>query len=182
MRSSRALDSILSSERTRYLRSLAFGVRTIALSFCLVVACLLPALATSPLLAGYAALKETAVNAVPYEAAIADSKPLMVEFYADWCSVCRGMAPTIARLHEEYGDRINFVMLDIDDPRWEDEIERFGVPGVPFYAFLGSVDGRTELLDSALVIGERQVVRTLVGRHPTVVMTSAIESLMEPSI
>ncbi|KAG0600955.1 hypothetical protein M758_11G073800 [Ceratodon purpureus] len=81
-------------------------------------------------------LSQLSANAVPYEEALANGKPTVVEFYADWCEVCREMAKDVYKVEEEYRDRINFVMLNVDNPKWEPELDEFGVEGIPHFAFL----------------------------------------------
>ncbi len=41
-------------------------------------------------------------------------KPVLVDFWAAWCKPCLMVAPIIDELAEEYGDRVDFVKLDID--------------------------------------------------------------------
>ena len=93
-----------------------------------------PAHASS--LSGLVALKAMAQEAVPYEQAIANPKPTFMEFYADWCGTCQAMAPIVQRLHEQYGDRVNFVLLDVDDPQWLPQIEQYQVSGIPHMILL----------------------------------------------
>ncbi|KAK1643804.1 hypothetical protein QYE76_061609 [Lolium multiflorum] len=81
-------------------------------------------------------LKDLAANAVPYEEALANGKPTVVEFYADWCEVCRELAPDIYKVEQQYRDQINFVMLNVDNTKWEQELDEFGVEGIPHFAFL----------------------------------------------
>ncbi|XP_073386463.1 thioredoxin-like protein HCF164, chloroplastic isoform X2 [Physcomitrium patens] len=81
-------------------------------------------------------LSQLSANAVPYEEALANGRPTVVEFYADWCEVCREMAKDVYQVEEEYRDRINFVMLNVDNPKWEPELDEFGVEGIPHFAFL----------------------------------------------
>lgn len=43
--------------------------------------------------------------------------PVVVEFYADWCSLCHINQPVMDELLERYGDRAKFVKVDTDaDP------------------------------------------------------------------
>ena len=41
-------------------------------------------------------------------------KPVLVDFWADWCQPCHMLAPTIDQLAETYGDRITVAKVDID--------------------------------------------------------------------
>lgn len=98
---------------------------------------------------GQASLKDLAANAVSYEEALSNGKPTVVEFYADWCEVCRELAPDIYKIEQQYKDRVNFVMLNVDNTKWEQELDEFGVEGIPHFAFLdkkgneeGNVVGR----------------------------------------
>jgi len=49
-----------------------------------------------------ASLKDLAANSVPYEEALSNGKPTVVEFYADWCEVCRELAPDIYQVEQQY--------------------------------------------------------------------------------
>ncbi len=40
------------------------------------------------------------------------STPIMVDYWADWCSPCKQIAPIIEELAAEYGDRFRFVKMD----------------------------------------------------------------------
>ena len=149
-------------------RRLVVVLLAVACSFSFSINTPTPAFASS-LLSGFAALKQAANNSVPYAEAAADSKPALVEFYADWCSVCRAMAPTVAELRDRYGDRVNFVMLDIDDPQWAEQVREFRVVGVPYFAFVSPSQAGT---------GNRQVTQTLVGKYPKPVVAEALDRLL----
>ena len=42
-------------------------------------------------------------------------KPVLINFWASWCAPCEDEAPHLARAHELYGDRVQFVGVDIKD-------------------------------------------------------------------
>tara|TARA_B100000902_G_C27277439_1_gene899663 strand:- start:635 stop:1180 length:546 start_codon:yes stop_codon:yes gene_type:complete len=65
------------------------------------------------------------------EVAFNNNKPTFMEFYADWCEVCKEMAPKVSVLKNEYENDINFVFLNVDNPKWENYIRKFNVNGIP---------------------------------------------------
>jgi len=48
------------------------------------------------------------------QAVLESDKPVLVDFWADWCQPCHLLAPTIEQLAETYGDRITVAKVDID--------------------------------------------------------------------
>ena len=42
-------------------------------------------------------------------------KPVLVDFWAEWCQPCKVIAPTIEALAEEFGDRVKVGMLNVDE-------------------------------------------------------------------
>ena len=65
------------------------------------------------------------------EIAFENNKPTFLEFYAEWCEVCKEMAPKISALKDEYQNDINFVFLNVDNPKWENYIKKYNVNGIP---------------------------------------------------
>ena len=76
-------------------------------------------------------LKSFGELSVDPEIAFANNKPTFLEFYAEWCEVCKEMAPKVASLKEEYEKDINFVFLNVDNQKWDRYIQKFGVNGIP---------------------------------------------------
>lgn len=83
-------------------------------------------------------LEAIAAKAMPIEVAQANGKPTLIEFYADWCTTCRAMAPTLAELEDEFSEDINFVMLNVDNTKWLPELTTYRVNGIPHFEFLNS--------------------------------------------
>ena len=76
-------------------------------------------------------LKSFGELSVDPEIAFKNNKPTFLEFYAEWCEVCKEMAPKVSALKEEYEKDINFVFLNVDNQRWENYIRKFEVNGIP---------------------------------------------------
>ena len=60
-----------------------------------------------------AAMAVTTVKSNPRAAATAKTKPRVVIIRADWCSACQQLEPTMMGLMQEYGSKLDFVMLDV---------------------------------------------------------------------
>ena len=65
------------------------------------------------------------------EIAFKNNKPTFLEFYAEWCEVCKEMAPKVSALKEEYEEDINFVFLNVDNQKWSKYVRKFDVNGIP---------------------------------------------------
>ena len=76
-------------------------------------------------------LKNFGELSVDPEIAFKNNKPTFLEFYAEWCEVCKEMAPKISVLKEEYERDINFVFLNVDNQKWGNYIQKFAVNGIP---------------------------------------------------
>jgi len=46
---------------------------------------------------------------------MSSAKPTVAIIRADWCGACQKLEPTMMKLMEEYGDRLNFVVLDVSN-------------------------------------------------------------------
>ena len=91
-------------------------------------------------------LESLAHTSLPLDEALSNGKPTLVEFYADWCQVCHQMEPTMAQLKQSHRDTLDLVLLNVENPLWEKELDQFQVLGIPtflFYGSDGSVRGRS---------------------------------------
>ena len=76
-------------------------------------------------------LKSFGELSVDPEIAFKNNKPTFLEFYAEWCEVCKEMAPKVSTLKDEYENDINFVFLNVDNQKWDNYIRQFSVNGIP---------------------------------------------------
>jgi thiol-disulfide isomerase/thioredoxin len=109
-----------------------------------------------------ATLTALAESAVPLEEAQTNHKPTLMEFYANWCTSCQAMAKDMVELKEEYGDRINFVMLNVDNTKWLPEMLKYRVDGIPHFVFLDA---------------EAQTIASVIGEQPRLIMAENLGAL-----
>ena len=69
-----------------------------------------------------------------YEAIVAESKPLVIDFWAEWCGPCRTIAPIVEELAEEYADRVNIGKCDVDSS--DDVVATYRVRNIPTLVFI----------------------------------------------
>ncbi|MBI3941290.1 MAG: thioredoxin [Acidobacteria bacterium] len=56
-------------------------------------------------------------------------KPVLVDFWADWCAPCRMLAPTVEAIAEQYRDRAKVAKLNVDDNGTTSA--RYNIKGIP---------------------------------------------------
>lgn len=91
---------------------------------------------------------ETTVARIPeidpaaFQQLLADlDRPAVVNVWASWCLPCRDEAPLLQAAHERYGDRIEFIGLDVEDaqPAGRAFIQEFGLTFVHYFDFEAAV-------------------------------------------
>ncbi len=102
-------------------------------------------------------------ESTPLEVALTNSKPTLIEFYANWCTVCQAMAPDVGVLKKQYGESVNFVMLNIDNTKWLPEILNYRVDGIPHFVFLNS---------------KGEAIAQTIGEQPRTIMATNLEALV----
>jgi len=107
-------------------------------------------------------LKSFGELSVDPEIAFNNNKPTFLEFYAEWCEVCKEMAPKVSALKEEYDKDINFVFLNVDNQKWENYIRKFEVNGIP----------QVNLFD-----GEGNLKSTFIGKQEELILRQSIFNL-----
>ena len=88
-----------------------------------------------------AILDELAKTSLLPEKALSNGKPTVFEFYADWCEACKEIAPDMIELKKQTSNKVDVVLLNVDNPRWVDLINKYDVNGIPKLTFFDDKGG-----------------------------------------
>ena len=101
-------------------------------------------------------LKGFGESSIDPEIAFYNNKPTFLEFYAEWCEVCKEMAPKVSALKDEYEKDINFVFLNVDNQKWDNYIRKFNVNGIPQ---INLFDRNTNLISTFIGKQEETIIK-----------------------
>ncbi len=86
------------------------------------------------------------------------SKPVVVDFWAEWCGPCKMIAPALEELSAELGEKVQVVKINIDEN--PNVPTKYGVRGIP----------------TLMIFQHGQVAATKVGALPKTKIKEWIES------
>lgn len=96
-----------------------------------------------------------------FEDLLKSEKPLVIDFWAEWCGPCRMVGPIVEELADEYAGKVTIGKVDVDN---NDEItSKYGIRNIP----------------TILFIKNGEVVDKQVGAAQKSVLTEKVESLLK---
>jgi thioredoxin 1 len=57
------------------------------------------------------------------------TKPVLVDYWAEWCGPCKMIAPILDEVSKDYGDRLQVTKMNVDENR--EVPAKFGIRGIP---------------------------------------------------
>ena len=101
------------------------------------------------------------VTDATFEAEVLNSdKPVVLDFWAEWCAPCRQISPIISQLAEKYADQVKVVKMNIDES--PQTPGKYGVRAIP----------------TVLAFQNGQVVQQLQGARPKAEFEQMVEQLL----
>ena len=99
------------------------------------------------------------MNKASFDAALAAGKPLVVDFYADWCGPCQMLAPIVEQVADAY-PQVTFGRVNVDA---EPELAMmFGIQSIPL----------------VILFKDGKRVNDLLGFRPYDAVAAAVEELL----
>jgi thioredoxin 1 len=94
-----------------------------------------------------------------FEQTVNQAKPVLVDFWAEWCGPCRRLEPTVDELAGDYDGRIVVAKMNVDEN--PSTPMRFSVRGIPtLLLFKGG-----QIVEQVVGMADKDSLKRLIDRH-----------------
>ncbi|MDP1715797.1 MAG: thioredoxin [Anaerolineales bacterium] len=102
------------------------------------------------------------INDIEFENTVLKSTtPVVVDFWAPWCGLCKMIAPVLEKLAAEYDGKVTIAKVNTDEnPEWA---MKYGVQGIP----------------TLLFINQGQIKKRIVGVVPALTIKAKMDGLLK---
>ncbi|MDD4513944.1 thioredoxin [Massilibacteroides sp.] len=69
-----------------------------------------------------------------FDQLVSEGKPVVIDFWAEWCGPCRMVGPIIEELASEYEGKVTIGKMDVDSN--DDVVSKFGIRNIPTILFI----------------------------------------------
>jgi len=105
-------------------------------------------------------MSEVVLNDKNFEQEVLKSdKPVLVDFWADWCMPCKVLGPIIKEIAEEYGDKIKVGKLNVDEAG--DVAAQYNIISIPTLIIFK--DGKP--VNQRIGAGSRKAIEEFIGEY-----------------
>ncbi len=94
-----------------------------------------------------------------FEQLLLSKKPILIDFYADWCGPCQALLPTIERLADKHAEDFNIVKVNVDDNK--ELAAAFKVRSIPALFFIKD----SEVVESINGVQSESVLKGKIQQH-----------------
>ena len=101
-----------------------------------------------------------ATDATFEELVLKNDKPVVVDFWAEWCGPCRQVQPILDEIYAEHGDKITVVKMNVDEnPQTPATYRVTGIPTMNVYS-------------------GGEVVKSIVGARPKAALLDQLDEFL----
>ncbi|HBH18108.1 MAG TPA: hypothetical protein DDX14_04075 [Cyanobacteria bacterium UBA9579] len=87
---------------------------------------------------------------ISWSEAVKLNKPIVVNFYVDWCGYCKRFAPTLENLRKEYKSKYSFVLVNAEDPANQKLVKEYNISGFPSLYLVNPKNNTKEFVNHSL--------------------------------